>query len=463
MAKNLWTKYTACQLEELEAVNEKYKKCLDEGKTERECVTLSVRMAEEAGYRNIKDVIAEGKELKAGDKVYAVCMNKSLALFQIGKEPISHGMNILGAHIDSPRIDVKRNPLYETDGLGYLDTHYYGGIKKYQWVTTPLSLHGVVAKKDGSVVNVNIGEDPTDPIFLVTDLLVHLGAAQLEKKASVVIEGENLDLLIASKPLAETELKEDQKDAVKANVLKILAEKYGMEEDDFKSAELEIVPAGKARDCGLDRSMIASYGHDDKICAFPSLLAMLEVKDTEKTSCCLLVDKEEIGSMGATGMQSKFFENMVAEVVALTEGDSNVKVRRALQNSKMLSSDVSSCYDPLYAEYFTRRSVATIGFGITFNKHTGSRGKNGSNDANAEYIANLRKIMDDAEVGYQLVEYGKVDVGGSGTIAYISANYGMEVIDCGISVLNMHAPYEVGSKADVYEAYRAYKAFLLNA
>ena len=463
MAKNLWTKYTACQLEELEAVNEKYKKCLDEGKTERECVTLSVRMAEEAGYRNIKDVIAEGKELKAGDKVYAVCMNKSLALFQIGKEPISHGMNILGAHIDSPRIDVKRNPLYETDGLGYLDTHYYGGIKKYQWVTTPLSLHGVVAKKDGSVVNVNIGEDPTDPIFLVTDLLVHLGAAQLEKKASVVIEGENLDLLIASKPLAETELKEDQKDAVKANVLKILAEKYGMEEDDFKSAELEIVPAGKARDCGIDRSMIMAYGHDDRICSFPSLFAMLEVENPERTTCCLLVDKEEIGSMGATGMQSRYFENMVAELVLLTEGDSNVKVRRALQNSKMLSSDVSSCYDPLYAEYFTRRSVATIGFGITFNKHTGSRGKNGSNDANAEYIANLRKIMDDAEVGYQLVEYGKVDVGGSGTIAYISANYGMEVIDCGISVLNMHAPYEVGSKADVYEAYRAYKAFLLNA
>ena len=375
MAKNLWTKYTACQLEELEAVNEKYKKCLDEGKTERECVTLSVRMAEEAGYRNIKDVIAEGKELKAGDKVYAVCMNKSLALFQIGKEPISHGMNILGAHIDSPRIDVKRNPLYETDGLGYLDTHYYGGIKKYQWVTTPLSLHGVVAKKDGSVVNVNIGEDPTDPIFLVTDLLVHLGAAQLEKKASVVIEGENLDLLIASKPLAETELKEDQKDAVKANVLKILAEKYGMEEDDFKSAELEIVPAGKARDCGIDRSMIMAYGHDDRICSFPSLFAMLEVENPERTSCCLLVDKEEIGSMGATGMQSKYFENMVAELVALTEGDSNVKVRRALQNSKMLSSDVSACYDPLFAEVFEKRSSAFLGKGITFNKHTGARGK----------------------------------------------------------------------------------------
>ena len=463
MAKNLWTKYTACQLEELEAVNEKYKKCLDEGKTERECVTLSVRMAEEAGYRNIKDVIAEGKELKAGDKVYAVCMNKSLALFQIGKEPISHGMNILGAHIDSPRIDVKRNPLYETDGLGYLDTHYYGGIKKYQWVTTPLSLHGVVAKKDGSVVNVNIGEDPTDPIFLVTDLLVHLGAAQLEKKASVVIEGENLDLLIASKPLAETELKEDQKDAVKANVLKILAEKYGMEEDDFKSAELEIVPAGKARDCGIDRSMIMAYGHDDRICSFPSLFAMLEVENPERTTCCLLVDKEEIGSMGATGMQSRYFENMVAELVLLTEGDSNVKVRRALQNSKMLSSDVSACYDPMFAEVFEKRSSAFFGHGITFNKHTGSRGKNGSNDANAEYIAELRRIMDEADVEYQMVEMGKVDAGGGGTIAYIMANYGMQVIDCGVAVLNMHAPYEVGSKADIYEAVRAYKAFLLNA
>ncbi len=418
-------------------------------------------MAEEAGYKNIKDVIDEGKELKAGDKVYAACMKKSLALFQIGKEPISHGMNILGAHIDSPRIDVKRNPLYETDGFAYLDTHYYGGIKKYQWVTTPLSLHGVVAKKDGSVVEVNIGEDPTDPVFVITDLLIHLGAAQLEKKAATVIEGENLDLLIGNKPLSETELKEDEKDAVKANILKILCEKYEMEELDFQSAELEIVPAGKARDCGIDRSMILAYGHDDRICSFPSLFAMLEVENPERTSCCLLVDKEEIddricsfpslfamlevenpertsccllvdkeeiGSMGATGMQSKYFENMVAELVALTEGDSNVKVRRALQNSKMLSSDVSACnmvaelvaltegdsnvkvrralqnskmlssdvsacYDPLFAEVFEKRSSAFLGKGITFNKHTGARGKNGSNDANAEYIAELRKIM----------------------------------------------------------------------
>ena len=463
MSKNLWTKYNDCQLKELEEVNEKYKKCLDEGKTERECVTLSVRMAEEAGYRNIKDVIAEGKELKAGDKVYAVCMNKSLALFQIGKEPISHGMNILGAHIDSPRIDVKRNPLYESEGFAYLDTHYYGGIKKYLWVTTPLSLHGVVAKKDGSVVEVNIGEDPTDPVFVITDLLIHLGAAQLEKKAATVIEGENLDLLIGNKPLSETELKEDEKDAVKANILKILCEKYGMEELDFQSAELEIVPAGKARDCGLDRSMIASYGHDDRICSFPSLFAMLEVENPERTSCCLLVDKEEIGSMGATGMQSKYFENMVAELVALTEGDSNVKVRRALQNSKMLSSDVSACYDPLFAEVFEKRSSAFLGKGITFNKHTGARGKNGSNDANAEYIAELRRIMDEADVEYQMVEMGKVDAGGGGTIAYIMANYGMQVIDCGVAVLNMHAPYEVGSKADIYEAVRAYKAFLKNA
>ena len=463
MSKNLWTKYNDCQLKELEEVNEKYKKCLDEGKTERECVTLSIKMAEEAGYKNIKDVIDEGKELKAGDKVYAACMKKSLALFQIGKEPISHGMNILGAHIDSPRIDVKRNPLYETDGFVYLDTHYYGGIKKYQWVTTPLSLHGVVAKKDGSVVEVNIGEDPTDPVFVITDLLIHLGAAQLEKKAATVIEGENLDLLIGNKPLSETELKEDEKDAVKANVLKILCEKYGMEEVDFQSTELEIVPAGKARDCGIDRSMILAYGHDDRICSFPSLFAMLEVENPERTSCCLLVDKEEIGSMGATGMQSKYFENMVAELVALTEGDSNVKVRRALQNSKMLSSDVSACYDPLFAEVFEKRSSAFLGKGITFNKHTGARGKNGSNDANAEYIAELRRIMDEADVEYQMVEMGKVDAGGGGTIAYIMANYGMQVIDCGVAVLNMHAPYEVGSKADIYEAVRAYKAFLLNA
>ena len=463
MKKNLWNKYDDAQLKELHELNEKYKECLNECKTERESIAFSVKMAEEAGYKNIKDVIAEGRELKAGDKVYSVCMKKSIVLFQIGKEPISHGMNILGANVDSPRLDIKRNPLYESDGLGYLDTHYYGGIKKYQWVTEPLALHGVIAKKDGSVVNVNIGEDENDPVFVVTDLLVHLGGAQLEKPAATVVEGENLDILIASRPLDKTELKEDQKDAVKQNVLKLLKEKYDMEELDFQSAELEIVPAGKARDCGLDRSMILSYGHDDRICAFPSLFAMLEVENPERTSCCLLVDKEEIGSMGATGMQSRHFENMVAEIVALTEGDSNVKTRRALQNSKMLSSDVSSCYDPLYAEYFTRRSTATIGFGITFNKHTGSKGKNGSNDANAEYLAELRRIMDDANVGYQLVEYGKVDVGGSGTIAYISANYGMQVIDCGVAVLNMHAPYEVGSKADIYEAYRAYKAFLKNA
>ncbi|WP_442952117.1 aminopeptidase [Peptacetobacter sp.] len=463
MKKNLWNKYDENQLKELHELNEKYKMCLNECKTERETIALSVKMAEEAGYRNIEDVISEGKNLNAGDKVYACCMKKAIALFQIGEEPISHGMNILGAHVDSPRIDIKRNPLYESDGLGYLDTHYYGGVKKYQWVTEPLALHGVIAKKDGTVVNVNIGEDKNDPVFVITDLLVHLGAAQLEKPAATVIEGENLDILIASRPLSETELKEDQKEAVKQNVLNILCEKYGMDELDFQSAELEIVPAGKARDCGLDRSMILSYGHDDRICAFPSLFAILEMENTKRTSCCLLVDKEEIGSMGATGMQSKFFENMVAELVALTEGDSNVKVRRALQNSKMLSSDVSSCYDPLYPEYFTRRSTATIGFGITFNKHTGSKGKNGSNDANAEYLAELRRIMDDAEVGYQIVEMGKVDVGGSGTIAFITANYGMQVIDCGVSVLNMHAPYEVGSKADIYEAYRAYKAFLKNA
>lgn len=464
MAKSLWEKYDECQLKELDEINEEYKKFLDNGKTERECVEISVAMAEKAGYRNIEEVIKEGKTLKAGDKVYAVCMKKSIALFNIGEEPISNGMNILGAHIDSPRLDVKQNPLYENSGMAYLDTHYYGGVKKYQWVTIPLSLHGVITKKDGAVINVNIGEDEKDPVFVITDLLIHLSAAQLEKKAAKVIEGENLDLLIANKPLSKAEgLEEDEKEAVKRNVLKMLKDKYGVEEDDFQSAELEIVPAGKARDCGIDRSMILSYGHDDRICAFPSLYAMLETEIPKRTACCLLVDKEEIGSMGATGMQSRYFENMVAELVALTEGDSNIKVRRALQNSKMLSSDVSAAYDPLFAEVFEKRSSAGLGCGITFNKFTGARGKNGSNDANAEYIAELRKIMDADDIGYQFVEMGKVDAGGGGTIAYIMANYGMQVIDCGVAVLSMHAPYEIGSKADIYEAVRAYRAFLKNA
>lgn len=464
---------------ELDRINQKYKSCLDAGKTERECVELGIRMAEEAGYQSLEEILSSEKKLKAGDRVYAVNMDKMLALFRIGEEPISAGMNILGAHIDSPRVDVKQNPLYENEGFSYLDTHYYGGIKKYQWVAQPLSLHGVIVKKDGTVVKVNIGEDAGDPVFVITDLLVHLAQEQLEKKASKVIDGEKLDLLIGNRPIdavldeINTEGKDsdspaddgdavrgEQKDAVKANVLRLLKEKYGMEEEDFTSAELEIVPAGKARDCGLDRSMILSYGQDDRVCAFTSLFAMLDVTEAKRTGCCLLVDKEEIGSVGATGMHSRFFENIVAELVAATEGESELKVRRALMNSRMLSSDVSAAFDPMFAEAFEKRSSAFLAGGITFNKFTGSRGKSGSNDANAEYIAALRKAMDDAQVAYQFAELGRVDLGGGGTIAYIMANYGMEVIDSGVAVLNMHAPYEVSSKADVYEAVKGYRAFL---
>ena len=458
--RNAWMIYTADQLKELDQINSRYKVCLDEGKTERECVRLTVKEIEKKGYRNLKDIKGS---LKAGDKVYAVCMGKSIAMFQIGKEPLENGMNILGAHIDSPRIDVKQNPLYENEDLAYLDTHYYGGIKKYQWVTLPLALHGVIVKTDGTVQKVNIGEKEDDPVFVVTDLLIHLAGKQMEKKASTVIEGEKLDLLIGSRPLEKEEgLDEDEKDAVKANVMKILTDYYNMEEEDFLSAELEIVPAGKARDCGLDRSMILAYGQDDRVCAFTSLFAMLDVEDVERTSCCILVDKEEIGSVGATGMHSRFFENVVAELVALTEGESDLKVRHALQNSKMLSSDVSAAYDPMYAEAFEKRSAAFFGRGLVFNKFTGARGKSGSNDANAEYLAEVRRAMNAEDVSYQFAELGKVDLGGGGTIAYIMANYGMEVIDSGVAVLSMHAPWEVTSKADVYEAYRGYKSFLRN-
>ena len=458
--RNAWKIYTADQLKELDQINSRYKVCLDEGKTERECVRLTVKEIENKGYRNLKDIKGS---LKAGDKVYAVCMGKSIAMFLIGKEPLENGMNILGAHIDSPRIDVKQNPLYENEDLAYLDTHYYGGIKKYQWVTLPLALHGVIVKTDGTVQKVNIGEKEDDPVFVVTDLLIHLAGKQMEKKASTVIEGEKLDLLIGSRPLEKEEgLDEDEKDAVKANVMKILTDYYNMEEEDFLSAELEIVPAGKARDCGLDRSMILAYGQDDRVCAFTSLFAMLDVEDVERTSCCILVDKEEIGSVGATGMHSRFFENVVAELVALTEGESDLKVRRALQNSKMLSSDVSAAYDPMYAEAFEKRSAAFFGRGLVFNKFTGARGKSGSNDANAEYLAEVRRAMNAEDVSYQFAELGKVDLGGGGTIAYIMANYGMEVIDSGVAVLSMHAPWEVTSKADVYEAYRGYKSFLRN-
>ncbi|RHL87570.1 aminopeptidase [Dorea formicigenerans] len=461
--RNAWKVYDQTELEKLDKINETYKNCLDDGKTERECITLAVKKAEAAGYKNLKELQKEHVKLKAGDKVYAVCMDKSIVLFIIGQEPLENGMNILGAHIDSPRIDVKQNPLYENEELAYLDTHYYGGIKKYQWVTLPLAVHGVIAKKDGTIVPVSIGDEEEDPVFVITDLLVHLASKQLEKKGSVVVEGEKLDLLIGSRPLEQDpSLDQEEKEAVRANVMELLKKYYDMEEEDFLSAELEIVPAGKARDCGLDRSMVLAYGQDDRVCAFTSLFAILDTPQVARTGCCILVDKEEIGSVGATGMHSRFFENVVAELVAMTDGESELKVRRALQNSRMLSSDVSAAYDPMYADVFEKRSSAFFGKGLVFNKFTGSRGKSGSNDANAEYLAKIRGVMDDADVSYQFAELGKVDAGGGGTIAYIMANYGMEVIDSGVAVLSMHAPWEVTSKADVYEAYKGYVAFLKN-
>ena len=462
--KTAWKKYTPADLEALEALNAGYKAFLDKGKTERECVAEAVRLAEAAGYMPLETALRCRRRMVPGDKIYAVCMNKALALFQLGEEPLENGMNILGAHIDSPRVDVKQNPLYESDGQAYLDTHYYGGIKKYQWVAQPMAIHGVLVKKDGTAADVVIGEDENDPVLVFSDLLVHLAGNQMDKKAGQVITGEGLDLLVGNRPLEESKLEKDQKEAVRANVLALLKDKYGMEEGDFLSAELEIVPAGKARDCGLDRSMILAYGQDDRVCAYTSLWAMLqEDKPLKRTSCCLLVDKEEIGSVGATGMQAHFFENVVSELIALTQGESFLATRRCLRNSKMLSSDVSAGYDPLYADAFEKRSSAFLSRGMTFNKFTGSRGKSGSNDANAEYVARIRAIMDEANVSCQFCELGKVDVGGGGTIAYIMAKYGMEVIDSGVALLSMHAPYEVSSKADVYEAYRGYRAFLQKA
>ncbi len=453
--KNLWDLYTDEQLQELEKVSESYKHYLDVGKTERECIREAIKMAQAKGYRDLNDVISANHTLTAGDKVYAVCMDKTIALFQIGQEPLENGMNILGAHVDSPRIDVKQNPLYEAGELSYFDTHYYGGVKKYQWVTIPLAIHGVVVKKDGTKIEVVVGEEEKDPVFVITDLLIHLAQEQLEQKAAKVIEGEKLDLLIGNKPL-----KGEEKEAVKANVLKLLKEKYDIEEEDFLSAELEIVPAGKARDCGFDRSMILAYGQDDRVCAYTSLLAMLETTDVKRTACCLLVDKEEIGSVGATGMHSRFFENVVAELLNAMGEYSDLKVRKALANSKMLSSDVSAAFDPMFESVFEKKNTAYFGHGLVFNKYTGSRGKSGSNDANAEYVAYLRRILDEANVTFQTAELGRVDVGGGGTIAYILANYGMNVIDSGVAVLSMHAPWEVTSKADVYEAYRGYGVFL---
>lgn len=456
--KNAWKDYSKKELKELEKLCKDYRDFLSDCKTERECVKEIIKLARDKGYISVEDAIAADKPLKTGDKIYAVCMNKSVALFNIGKKPLEEGMNILGAHIDSPRIDIKQNPLYEDSDLAYFDTHYYGGIKKYQWVTIPLAIHGVIVKKDGEKVEVCIGEKESDPVFCITDLLVHLAGEQMEKKAAKVIEGEKLDLLIGSIPL-----KDEEKDAVKKNVLKILKDTYDIEEEDFMSAELEIVPAGGARELGLDRSMIMSYGQDDRVCAYTSLIAMLETKSVDKTSCCLLVDKEEIGSVGATGMQSRFFENTVAELINLDGKYSEIKLKRCLKNSRMLSSDVNAAYDPLFAEAFEKKNSSYCGRGVVFSKFTGSRGKSGSNDANAEYLAVLRRIMDDNKVKYQMAELGKVDVGGGGTIAYILSLYGMEVIDCGVAVLNMHAPWEITSKADVYETEKCYEAFLKDA
>lgn len=456
--KNAWTTYNKKQLDELEKLCKNYLKFLDKGKTERECVKQIVKQAEEKGYVNLADITKDKKALKAGDKVYSVCMDKTVALFQIGKKKLEKGMNILGAHIDSPRMDVKQNPLYESEEFAYLDTHYYGGIKKYQWVTLPLALYGVIVKKDGTVITVNVGEDKNDPVFCVTDLLIHLAGEQMEKKANKVIEGENLDVLVGSKPLEGKE-----KDAVKEGILEILKEKYDMTEEDFMSAEIEVVPAGHAREAGLDHSMVMSYGQDDRVCAYTSLAAMLEVEEVEKTTCCLLTDKEEIGSVGATGMQSRFFENSVAELMDAMGEFSELSLRRCLANSSMLSSDVNAAYDPLFANAFEKNNASYFGRGVVFSKFTGSRGKSGSNDANAEYIARIRKMMDKNEVCFQTAELGKVDVGGGGTIAYILSLYGMEVIDCGVAVLNMHAPWEITSKADIYEAYKCYKVFLKEA
>ena len=467
---NAWKTYDPGKHKSCMDFADDYKAFLDHGKTERECVDIFVNEAEANGYIELSEAIREGKKLSAGDRVYSVWMNKSVVLFEIGTEPFEIGMNILGAHIDSPRLDVKQNPLYEDSEIVYLDTHYYGGIKKYQYVTLPLAIHGVIVKKSGETVLLHVGEDEDDPVFFVSDLLIHLSQDQMKKPASTAIEGEALDVIIGSRPLVidKDEIngekdKENGKEAVKKAVLKILSENYGIEEEDFESAELEIVPAGRARDAGFDRSMILGYGQDDRACAYPSFRAQIETHDLLRTSCTLLVDKEEIGSVGATGMRSRFFENAVAEVMNLCGCYSELALRRTLANSCMLSSDVSAAFDPSYASVFEKKNVSYLGRGMTFNKFTGSRGKSGSNDANAEYIAHLREIFEKGKICTQTAELGKVDMGGGGTIAYILALYGMNVIDCGVPVLSMHSPWEAVSKADLYETYRGYKVFLRNA
>ena len=458
LKENIWKKYDAVEVSKVFEMGEDYKKFLSVSKTEREANKEIIRRAEEKGFHNIVDYIENGKALKPGDKIYADNRGKAVALFIIGKDSITKGMNILGAHIDSPRLDLKANPLYEDTDFAYLDTHYYGGIKKYQWTTIPLALHGVIVKKDGTKIDVNIGEAEDDPVFCITDLLPHLAGEQMKKNASNLIEGEALDVLVGNMPL-----KGEDKESVKSNVLSILKEKYDIGEDDFLSSEIEVVPAGCARDMGLDKSMVLAYGQDDRSCAYSSLVAFLDAEATDKTLSCILVDKEEIGSVGATGMRSMFYENTVAEICSLEGEDSLVALRRAFSNSKMLSSDVNAAYDPLYASVMDKRNSSYLARGLVFCKYTGARGKSSSNDADAEFIAELRNVLDSENVSYQLSELGKVDAGGGGTIAYILANYDVKVIDGGVAVLNMHAPYEVTSKVDIYEAYRGYLAFLMKA
>ena len=457
--KVAWNSYSAEDLKKVNALGERYKDFLGKGKTERECVKQAVALAKEYGFEDLNDFIQAGKALKPGQKLYSTYMDKDVMLFVLGSEKLEKGLNIIGAHIDSPRLDIKQNPLYESDGLAYLDTHYYGGIKSFQWVTLPLAIHGVVVKKDLSVIELSVGEDESDPVFCISDILPHLGQDQAKKTVSDAIEGEQLDVIIGGRPLEG-----EEKDAVKALALKLLKDKYGFEEEDFLSAELEVVPAGKPRDLGFDRALILGYGHDDRVCAYAQLEAMFAIDEVpEKTVACILTDKEEIGSVGATGMRARYFENAIAEMMHLTNEDGDLKLRRALSNSSMLSCDVSAGFDPAFAGAFERKNAAYLGKGVCFNKFTGSRGKSGSNDANAEFMAKCRAIMDGGDIKFQTAELGKVNQGGGGTIAYICALYGMNVIDSGVAVLSMHAPWEIISKADLYESFRAYKEFALKA
>ena len=456
--KSSYLKYSESERAELEVLNAGYREFLDAGKTERECADEAVRLAQSYGFVDLNALLQEGNMLEPGDRVYSVNMGKGILLAVIGEEPMENGFNIVAAHIDSPRLDIKQNPLYEDGGLAFLDTHYYGGIKKYQWVTIPLAIHGVVVKKDGSTVKINIGEDEDDPVFCISDLLIHLSQDQLKKTGALVVEGEALNVLIGSEPLND-----EDKDAVKENIINIIQEKYNFSEEDFISAELEVVPAGRAREMGLDRSMTLAYGQDDRSCAYPAIEAILGIEDIpSRTAICILADKEEIGSVGATGMEAKFFENTVAELMNAAQEYSELKLRRALRRSMMLSADVTAAFDPNYSDAFEKNNAAYLGAGISFSKYTGARGKSGSNDANAEYIAKIRRIMEEGNVYFQTSELGKVDKGGGGTIAFICSLYGMEVIDCGVPVLSMHAPFEITIKSDIYEEYKCYSSFFMS-